>query len=55
VADGDRRVEQQVLAYLRDTLRYGLGDRELAGLERFHALAVELELAPATLPLTFFS
>lgn len=54
-ANGDPRAEQQALAYLRDTLRYGLGDRELAGLERFHALAVELELAPATRPLKFFS
>jgi chorismate dehydratase len=55
VSNGDRRVEQQALAYLRDTLRYGLGDRELAGLERFHALAVELDLAPSTRPLKFFS
>jgi predicted solute-binding protein len=55
VSDGDREAEQQALAYLRDTLRYGLGDREIAGLERFHALAVELGLAPATRPLKFFS
>jgi hypothetical protein len=32
-----------------------LGDRALAGLERFHALAVELDLAPSTRPLKFFS
>jgi predicted solute-binding protein len=55
VAGADGQAEQRVLAYLRDTLRYGLGDREIAGLERFHALAVELGLAPATRPLKFFS
>jgi chorismate dehydratase len=46
--------ERRNLEYLRDTLRYGLGEREIAGLERFHALAVELGLAAAR-PLTFFS
>jgi predicted solute-binding protein len=55
VSGEDSRAEQRALAYLRDTLRYGLGDREIAGLERFHALAVELGLAPATRPLKFFS
>ena len=54
-APGDPASEQQALGYLRDTLRYGLGDRECAGLERFHAMAVELSLAPACRPLKFFS
>lgn len=43
------------LSYLRDTLKYGLGERELAGVARFHAMAVELGLAPATRPLRCFS
>jgi chorismate dehydratase len=52
---GDPALEQRVLGYLRDTLRYGLGGREIAGLERFHALTVELGLAPAVRPLRFYS
>jgi chorismate dehydratase len=44
----------RVLRYLRDTLRYGLGDREVAGLERFLELAVELGLAPARRPIRFY-
>jgi len=52
---GDAMVERRAFSYLRDTLRYGLGDREAAGLERFHALAVELGLAPALRPLRFFA
>jgi chorismate dehydratase len=52
---GNPAVERQALEYLRDTLRYGLGDREIAGLERFHALAVELGLAPAPRPLRFYA
>ena len=54
VAGGDQAVEQRALGYLRDTLKYGLGDREAAGLERFHTLAVELGLAPERRPLRFF-
>ncbi len=54
-AQGDQKSEHQVLAYLRDTLKYGLGDRERAGLERFLLMAVELGLAPAPRPLKFFS
>jgi chorismate dehydratase len=53
-AAGDRASEARALVYLRDTLKYGLGDREIAGLERFHALAVELGLAPAARSLRFF-
>lgn len=55
VARGDTAVEHRTLTYLRDTLKYGLGDRETAGLERFHALAVELGLAPGSRPLRFFA
>ena len=55
VAGGDAVAETRALGYLRDTLKYGLGDREIAGLERFHTLAVELGLASARRPLRFFS
>jgi chorismate dehydratase len=55
VSRGDRGVEQRALGYLRDTLKYGLGDREVAGLERFHALAVELGLAGEQRPIRFFA
>lgn len=47
--------ERRNLEYLRDTLKYGLGEREIAGLERFLALAVELGVAPAIRPLRFFA
>lgn len=40
--------------YLRDNLRYGFGPRERAGLERFHALAVEVGAAEALRPLRFY-
>ncbi len=53
-APGDAAGADKVLHYLRDTLRYGLGEREIAGLERFHELAVDLGLAPARRPLRFF-
>jgi len=53
-APGDAVAAEKVLRYLRDTLRYGLGDREVAGLERFHELAVELGLAPARRPILFY-
>jgi len=55
VGGGDAALEARALGYLRDTLKYGLGDREIAGLERFHALAVELGLASTRRPLRFFS
>lgn len=54
-APGDTVGAGKVLRYLRDTLRYGLGVREIAGLERFHELAVELGLAPARRPIRFFA
>jgi chorismate dehydratase len=55
VAGGDGVAEARALSYLRDTLKYGLGDREIAGLERFHTLAVEAGLASERRPLRFFS
>jgi chorismate dehydratase len=51
---GDARAEEQVRLYLRDNLKYGLGEAEQAGLRRFLALAVELDLAPAARPLRFY-
>lgn len=42
----DAAAERRVFEYLRDNLRHTLGDREVAGLERFHEWAVELSLAP---------
>jgi chorismate dehydratase len=50
---GNAAVERRALHYLRDNLKYGLGDRELAGLERFHALAVETGVFPAARPIRF--
>lgn len=55
VAGGDAVVEHRALAYLRDTLRYGLADREAEGLERFLTLAVEIGLAPRFRPVQFFA
>lgn len=43
---GDAAAERRIFEYLRDNLRHTLGEREVAGLERFHELAVELSLAP---------
>jgi chorismate dehydratase len=55
IGAGDARQERRTLEYLRDTLRYGLGEREVAGLERFHALAVELGIVPAARALRFYA
>lgn len=52
---GDADVERRSLVYLRDNLRYGLGEREKAGLERFHAHAAELNLMPKLRPLRFYA
>ena len=54
VARGSARLEQRVLTYLRDNLRYGLGDAEQAGLRRFHELAAEIGVVPGLEPLRFF-
>jgi chorismate dehydratase len=55
VSGGDANVERQSLLYLRDNLRYGLGEREKAGLERFHGLAAELNLMPKLRALRFYA
>jgi len=54
VADGDAGQAERALRYLRDNLKYGLGEREAAGLRRFHELAVEVGLAAAVKPLRFY-
>lgn len=41
-------------AYLRDCIRYDLGEREGAALERFFALAAEIGAAPPARPLRFY-
>jgi chorismate dehydratase len=53
-ARGNRMLEQRVLEYLSDNLRYGLGDAEIAGLRQFHALAAEHGLVPGVRDLRFF-
>ena len=52
--NGDARREQQALTYVRDNLKYGLGDREKAGLRRFHELAAEQGLVPGLRDLRFY-
>lgn len=53
-AAGDAGRERQALQYLRDNLRYTLGDAEQAGLSRFHELAVALGLVPGHRDLRFY-
>jgi len=54
VSGGNAVVEQRSLSYLRDNLKYGLGDSERAGLTRFFELAAEAGLVPDVKPLNFF-
>ena len=54
VARGIPALEAQTLQYLRDNLKYGLGEREAQGLRRFYELAAEIGLVPALQPLRFF-
>ena len=54
-SDGDRAYEQKALAYLRDNLKYTLGEAEQAGLRRFHELATEVGVTPELRPLEFFA
>jgi chorismate dehydratase len=54
VGGGDAALEQRALVYLRDNLKYGLGEAEQAGLRRFHGLATEVGVAPALRPLRFY-
>jgi chorismate dehydratase len=51
---GDAARAALALGYLRDNLRHHLGDAEVAGLQRFHALAAELGLVPGRQPLRFY-
>lgn len=51
---GDPARESQALHYLRDNLKYGLGEREAQGLRRFHELSAEIGLVPALQPLRFY-
>jgi chorismate dehydratase len=51
---GDGARTGRARRYLRDILRFGLGDAECAGLRRFHELAVELSLAPGPRTLRFY-
>jgi chorismate dehydratase len=44
---------EDALAYLRENIRYGLGEEERAGLELFLRLAAEEGLIPAEVPLRF--
>ena len=46
--------EARARQYLRDNLKYSLGPREIAGLQRFHALAAELGIAESVRELTFY-
>jgi chorismate dehydratase len=45
-AQGDPGRAERGRAYLRSNMKYGLGEPELAGLQRFYALAAELGLIP---------
>jgi chorismate dehydratase len=51
---GDARREQRALVYLRDNLKYGLDERAIAGLRRFHELAADQGLVPGLRDLRFF-
>ena len=42
-------------AYLREYIRYDIGERERAALERFFALAAEIGAAPPARPLRFYA
>lgn len=52
---GDPVARDRAFHYLRDNLKYGLKEREIAGLQRFHALAAELGIVPGREPLRFYS
>lgn len=41
-------------AYLRDNIQFRLGEREIAGLERFFELAAEVGVVPRSQPLRWF-
>ncbi len=51
---GDPATADRALRYLRDNLKYGLGDAEIAGLLQFHLWAVQLGIAPQLKPLRVY-
>lgn len=51
---GDPAYERKVLGYLRDNLKYGLGEAEQAGLQRFYEFAAEIGVVPGLEPLRFY-
>jgi chorismate dehydratase len=51
---GDARQTARARTYLRDNLKYTLGDAERAGLTRFHELAAALGLVGGVKPLRFY-
>ena len=51
---GDPAREARNLVYLRDNLKYGLGEREAAGLRRFLELGVQAGVMPEMKPLRFY-
>lgn len=53
-AGGDEARAGTIRSYLRHNLRYTFGDRERAGLERFFALATEVQPTSHAAPLRFF-
>ena len=54
-AAGDAQRRRVIATYLRDNLRYGLGERAMAGLRRFHELAAEQGIVPGLRDLRFFA
>jgi chorismate dehydratase len=52
---GDPRRVDRVRRYLSDNLRYPLGEREIAGLRRFHELAAEQGLVSGLRDLRFYA
>ena len=51
---GDPEKQELGAAYLREYIRYDVGEREGAALERFFALAAEIGAAPPARPLRFY-
>jgi chorismate dehydratase len=51
---GDAATTARAARYLRDNMKYGLGEAEAAGLQLFLDYAADLGLAPARRPLEFF-
>lgn len=54
VSGGDGALEQRALAYLRDNLKFELGEAEQAGLRKFHELAAEISVISELKPLRFY-